>query len=67
VVTTGLLAFTPVYLVPTNPAADLHALAGLNSWMNVSFRIVLVILVLKLLVEFWKLVRPVIPVERLAF
>jgi hypothetical protein len=67
VVTTGVLASTRVYFVATNPAADLRALAGLNSWMNASFRIVLVLLVLNLLVELWKVLRPVIPVERLAF
>jgi hypothetical protein len=67
VVTTGLLAFTRVYFVPIGPAADLHALAGINNWVNVSFRILLVVLAVNLLVQFWKFVRPVIPVERLAF
>jgi hypothetical protein len=67
VVTIGVLASTRVYFVATNPAADLRALAGLNYWMNASFRIVMVLLVLNLLVELWRVLRPVIPVERLAF
>ena len=67
VVTTGLLAFTKAYFVPIGPAADLHALAGINNGMNVSFRILFVIVVAGLLVQLWKLIRPVIPVQRLAF
>jgi hypothetical protein len=67
VVTTGVLAFTKVYFVPTSPAANLHALAGINNGLNLSFRILLVVVALGLLVEVWKFLRPMIPVERLAF
>jgi hypothetical protein len=35
--------------------------------LNVSFRILLVVVALGLLVEVWKFLRPMIPVERLAF
>jgi hypothetical protein len=64
---TALLAFTKVYLVPVSPAANLHALAQINYWMNVSFRIVLVIVVMGLLVESWQYLRRAVPAERLAF
>jgi hypothetical protein len=63
----GLLAFNKVYFVPTNPAANLHALAQINYWTNVGFRIGLVILILYLLVESWQYLRRVVPAERLAF
>ena len=64
---TALLAFTKVYFVPTGSAANLHALAQINYWVNVSFRIVLVIVVIDLLVESWQYLRHVVPAERLAF
>jgi hypothetical protein len=64
---TALLAFTKVYFVPTGPAANPHALAQINYWVNVSFRIVLVIVVIDLLVESWQYLRHVVPAERLAF
>jgi hypothetical protein len=64
---TALLAFTKVCFVPTGPAANLHALAQINYWVNVSFRIVLVIVVIDLLVESWQYLRHVVPAERLAF
>ena len=62
---TALLAFTKVYFVPTSPATNLHALAQINYWKNVSFRIVLVIVVLDLLVESRQYLRRMVPVERL--
>jgi hypothetical protein len=66
-VPTALLAFTKVYFVPTGPDANLHALTQINYWMNVSFRIVLVIVVMDLLVESWQYLRRMVPAERLAF
>jgi hypothetical protein len=63
----GLLAFTKVYFVPASSAANLHALAQINYWTNVGFRIGLVIVVLNLLVESWQYLRRVVPAERLAF
>src|SRR5271168_3247599 len=36
VLMTGWLAFTKVYFIPTGPGADLHTLATVNYWMNVS-------------------------------
>jgi hypothetical protein len=65
-VPTALLAFTKVYFVPTGPDANLHALTQINYWMNVSFRIVLVIVVMDLLVESWQYLRRMVPAERLA-
>jgi hypothetical protein len=64
---TAMLAFTKVYFVPISPAANLHALAQINYWINVSFRIVLVIVVMDLLVESWQYLRRMAPTERLAF
>jgi hypothetical protein len=67
VVPTALLALTTVYFVPTSPAANLHALAQINYWLNASFKIVLVIVVLSLVVDSWQYFRRVVPTERLAF
>jgi hypothetical protein len=66
-VPTALLALTTVYFVPTSPAANLHALAQINYWLNASFKIVLVIVVLSLVVDAWQYFRRVVPTERLAF
>jgi hypothetical protein len=63
----GLLAFNKVYFVPTGSAANLHALAQINYWTNVGFRIGLVVVVLNLLVESWQYLRRAVPAERLAF
>src|SRR5271155_2261607 len=38
VLMTGLLALTKTYFVPISPAADIHTLATVNYWMNVSFK-----------------------------
>jgi hypothetical protein len=67
VVPTALLAVTRVYFVPTGPAANLHALAQINYWLNASFKIVLVIVVLSLVVDSWQYFRRLVPTERLAF
>jgi hypothetical protein len=63
----ALLAFTKVYFIPTSPTANLNALSQINYWMNVSFRIVLVIVVMDLLWESWQFFRRTLPTERLAF
>ena len=63
----GILAFVKVYFVPGSSPANLHTFAAINYWMNVGFRIVLVIALLELLIETWKYVRPKIPTQRLAF
>lgn len=66
-VPTALLALTKVYFIPRGPAANLHALAQVNYWLNAGFKIVLVILVVNLLVESWQYLRRFVPAERLAF
>ena len=63
----ALLAVTKVYFIPTGPTANLHALTQINYWMNVSFKIVLVIVVVNLLVESWQYFRRFVPTEGLAF
>jgi hypothetical protein len=63
----GLLAFNKVYFVPTGSAANLHALAQINYWTNVGFRIGLMFMIVYLLVESWQYLRGVVPAERLAF
>jgi hypothetical protein len=66
-VPTAILALNRVYFIPTGPAANLHALAQINYWMNVSFKIVLVVFVVNLLVESWQYFRQFVPTQRLAF
>ena len=66
-VPTALLALTNVYFVPTSPAANLHVLAQINYWLNASFKIVLVIVVISLVVESWQYFRRVALTERFAF
>jgi hypothetical protein len=63
----GILAFAKVYIVPASSPANLHTFAVINYWMNVGFRIGLVIMLLSLVVDAWKYVRPKIPTQRLAF
>jgi hypothetical protein len=67
VVPAALLAVTRVYFVPTTPAANLHVLAQINYWLNASFKIVLVIVVLSLVVDSWQYFRRVVLTERFAF
>jgi hypothetical protein len=67
IVPTVLLTLTKVYFIPRGPAANLHALAQVNYWLNAGFKIVLVILVVNLLVESWQYLRRFVPAERLAF
>jgi len=63
----GWVASASTYIVATGPAADLHKLAVVNHWIGVSFRIVVVIMILELGIEAWKYVRPRVPTARLAF
>jgi len=63
----GILAFATVYFVPASANANFHALAQINHWMNLGFRITLVILIATLSVECWQYLRRIIPAERLAF
>jgi hypothetical protein len=63
----GILAFATVYFVPTSATANFHALAMINHWMKVGFRITLVILILTVLVDSWHYFRRMVPAERLAF
>jgi hypothetical protein len=67
VVPTALLALTKVYFIPTSPAANLHVLAQINYWLNASFKIVLLIVVLSLAWDSWQYFRRFVPTERLAF
>jgi hypothetical protein len=63
----GILAFAKVYFVPGSSTANLQTFAAMNYWINVGFRIVLVIALLELSIEAWKYVRPKIPARRLSF
>jgi len=58
------LALTNVYFVPAGPATNLTFLAGVNHWINISFRIFLVFAILDLIIEGWKL-RPSFQAKRL--
>jgi len=60
------LALTNVYFVPTGPATNLKFLADVNHWINISFRIFLIFVILDLIVEGWKL-RPSFQAKRLVF
>jgi hypothetical protein len=67
IVITSWLASTGTYIVATSPGANLSQLAVVNHWMGVSFRIVIVFMILDLAMEAWKYLRPHLPVGRLAF
>jgi hypothetical protein len=55
-----------VLAIPQHPFLVLGP-GAINYWVNVSFRIVLVIVVMDLLIESWQYLRRMVPVERLAF
>jgi hypothetical protein len=55
------------YFVATSPAANQAALANVNHWMGISFRIVLVLVFVDLLIEAWKLLRPSLRARSLVF
>jgi hypothetical protein len=67
VATIAFLASMKTYFVSTSPAANPAALAAVNYWMSISFRIVLVIVLLQLLIEAWKLFRPALRTKSLVF
>ena len=64
---TVFLASMKTYIIATGPAANQANLAVVNHWIGVSFRIVLLIVVLQLLIDAWKLVRPTLRTKSLAF
>jgi hypothetical protein len=66
-VVTGWLASAGTYIVATGSATNPHTLAIVNHWMGISFRIVLAFIILDLVIQTWKYLRPHIPVARLAF
>jgi hypothetical protein len=63
----ALLAFAKVYFLPSGSATDLHTLTAVNYWMNVGFKIVLVIAMMELAIQAWKYAQRNIPTQRLAF
>jgi hypothetical protein len=64
---TGMLAFASVLLVPAGGNTNLSELAAVNYWMSRGFKIALFFVVIGLLVDAWKYVRPSIQTTRLAF
>ena len=67
VVSTAFLASMKVYFVATSPSTDRVALAAVNHWLGISFRIVLIIVVLQLLIDAWKLFFPSLRARSLVF
>jgi hypothetical protein len=67
VVPISILVAFRVYYVPTSASANLQKLAVVNLWLNFSFRIVLFMVVVGLLVDAWQRLRHSLPVKRLAF
>jgi hypothetical protein len=67
IVVTSWLASAGIYIVATGPGTDLRQLAIVNHWLGVSFRIVLAFMIFDVAIQAWKLLRPHIPVARLAF
>jgi hypothetical protein len=60
VASTAFLASMKTYFIATSPSVNQTALANVNHWMGVSFRILLVIVSIQLLIDAWKLLRPTI-------
>jgi hypothetical protein len=67
VASTAFLATIKTYFVATSPSANQAMLANLNYWANFSFRIILAIAVIDLLVGAWKLFRPALRAKSFAF
>jgi len=67
VAATAYLATMKTYFVPTGPSTDPGTLAVVNYWTSISFHIVLVIVLLQLLIEAWKLLRPSLRSRSLVF
>jgi hypothetical protein len=65
--TTAILVCSKTYFVATSASTNQAVLANVNHWVNFSFRIVLVITILDLLIESWKLLRPSLPITSLVF
>ena len=63
----SILVSSRTYFVATSAATNQHALNAVNHAINLSFRIVLVIVILQLLIDAWKLYRPTLPSKSLAF
>ncbi len=64
---TIFLASMKTYFIPAGPAADQAKLALVNHWIGISFRIVLLIVLLQILIDIWKLFRPTLRTKSLAF
>jgi hypothetical protein len=62
----GLLAFTKTYFIPS-PKADLQTIDVITKSIHLGFRLVLLLLVVMLLVDAWKLRRRWMPARTLAF
>jgi hypothetical protein len=54
----GFLVNMKIYLVATGPSVNLAKLAAVNHAMNIAFEIVLVLCLVQLLIEAWKLISP---------
>jgi hypothetical protein len=67
VASTAFLATIKTYFVATSPSANQAMLANLNHWVNFSFRILLAIAVIDLLVGAWKLFGPTLRAKSFAF
>jgi hypothetical protein len=67
VAATAFLASMKTYFVATSPSANQVALANVNHWIGFSFRIVLIIVLLTLLIDAWRLLRPRLRTRSLVF
>jgi hypothetical protein len=65
--TTAILVCSKTYFVATSTSTNQAVLANVNHWVNFGFRIVLVITILDLLIESWRLFRPSLPIRSLVF
>ncbi|HSY35844.1 MAG TPA: hypothetical protein VK814_08850 [Acidobacteriaceae bacterium] len=67
VASTAFLAAMKTYFVASGPAANQATLAAVNHGIGIAFRIVLILTVIDLFVEAWKLFRPSLRSKGLAF
>jgi len=63
----GWLASAGTYIVATGPKLDPRHLATINHWIAFSFRVVMLFMILEIVMQAWKYLRPRFPVARLAF
>lgn len=63
----AILVHAKTYFTPTGIALNAHTADVINQSLNLSFKILLFVLVITLIVDLWKLIRPSIATERLAF